>query len=232
MINAHLSSKPQTELSQGLLSDINLLDEKLKLLTEQGIEAFDAVPLEWADGAYAQFVSENSLNAQERLLILLALAQYVNPGLCHSLVTENNDFRLVQCNKTGLLLPTGETFLRLVAPASMEARVDAHHYLGTEHLFYRKSVIDFGEVNEGVAAFFGVLKLTPSFRELFLYNRHNSPRFSAEFPAHVLETNLQWNDLMMNPSTAERLAEIKGFLDHGEELKNSWGLGSPRLLCL
>jgi hypothetical protein len=225
MLPASIESAHETELSQGLLSDFNLLKEKLPLMETMGIAAFDPVPLQWSDGAYARFVNEHALNPQERVLLLLALAQYLDPELLRILLNEHNDFRLVQCNKTGQLLPTGETFLRLVSPASVQERVEAHAYLGTGHLFYRKSVIDFGEVNEGMASFFGVLKLTASFRELFLYNRHNSPRFSPEFPAHLLETKLAWTDLVMNPSTAERLEEIKAFLDHGEEMRSSWGLG-------
>lgn len=177
-----------------------------------------------AIGAYGEFVVQHALNREERILLLLALAQYLDPLLMHSLATEGNVFRLVQCNKTGQLLPTGETFLRLIAQDDAQTRISAHRYFGTDHLFYKKSVLDFGDVNEGVANYFGVLKLSPSFRELFLYNKHSKPRFGSEFPAHLLDTNLEWNDLAINPATADRLDEIRNYLDHSETLRKEWGL--------
>lgn len=176
------------------------------------------------NGQYGNFAGAHDLNQEERILLLLSLSQYLDPQLMQLLVTENNKFRLVQCNKTGQLLPTGETFLQLIGGGDSELRLKAHQYFSTEHIFYKKSVIDFGEVNEGVASFFGVLKLTPSYRELFLYEKHNKPRFGTEFPAHLLETTLQWEDLMINPNTGERLNEIRDHLDHSSTLRNDWGL--------
>jgi hypothetical protein len=176
------------------------------------------------EGEYARFVMENSLDMNERLLILLGLCQLLDPSLCNKMVTDDNRFRLVQCKRTGVLLPTGETFLMLISQNSAAHRVELHHYLSANHLFYRKSVLSIGETEDDVSAFYGTLNLTSSFRELFLYNRYSSPRFNKEFPAHLLETHMGWDDLTINPATAERLEEIKAFLDHGEALRKDWGL--------
>jgi hypothetical protein len=198
------------------------------LLAKSGLDAMQpqlaALNSNATADAYTTFALQHTLNSDERLLLLLSLAQFLDPVLMNALVAENNAFRLVQCNKTGLLLPTGETFLKLLAGDDTEKRIALHRYFSTDHLFYRKSVIDFGEVNEGVASFFGVLKLTPSFRELFLYGKHSKPRFGPDFPAHLLETNLQWEDLMINPGTEDRLSEIRNYLDHNSTLRTAWGL--------
>jgi len=209
----------------GLIDDFKKFREKLKDIVEKGIDAFEPKEeFHGSEGAYIQFVKENTLNKEERLLILLSLAQYLEPLLFTEFKTKTNELCLVQCTKTGLLLPTGETFLKLVSGNSISKRIETHGILNTDHLFYRKSVIDLGEVCEGVANLFGVLKLTATYREIFLYNRHSKPRFSPEFPAHPLETDLDWKDLVINPATAERLQEIKAFLDYSKPLREKWGL--------
>ena len=215
-----------TEIAEAsLITDFKQLRENFKDIVERGIAAFQPPEtIRGAEDAYARFVQENNLGKEERLLILISLAQYLDPALFGEFSTKSNALRLVQCSRTGQLLPTGETFLALVAAGSIPERINAHRYLDTEHFFYKKSVIGLGEVSEGLSGLFGVLKLTATYRDHFLYNRQNKPRFSAEFPAHLLETNLGWDDLIINPSTTERLQEIKAFLDHAGTLKNNWGL--------
>ncbi len=235
----YMESYPSSQTNsspKGLLADFEKLSGNFKLILENGIEDFfPNSKFSDSDGAYANFVTENSLNREERLLILLSLIQYIDPGFIHQLETEKNEYRLVQCSKTGLMLPTGETFLKLLSANDKNVRIEAHKYLGTDHLFYRKSVIDLGDVNEGMSRFFGVLKLTPTYQELFLYNKHSRPRFSQEFPAHLLETHLAWEDLSINPITADKVDEIRAFLDHGDTLRDNWGLKKhmkPGYRCL
>lgn len=232
-----INIKPATSAETAVLfSDFDRLQKQIHQIAEKGISAFSpALDYDDRDETYAKFVRENKLNLEERLLILLALAQYVNPDLMYELKTEGNNFYLTQCSKTGVLLPTGETFLRLVSRNNKDARIKAHIYLGTDHLFYRKSVIDLGEPSESVSRLFGVIRLTSTYQELFLYNKHSRPRFSPEFPAHLLETHLDWNDLVVNPATADKVEEIRSFLDYEQVLRNNWGLKKhmkPGYRCL
>lgn len=226
-LNPHIDSSRQRMLpgsAAGLRIDFNWLRENISALRDQ--LALPTMPTHTVatSGAYSDFILGHHLNDEERILLLLAMAQYLDPSLTQFLVSENNTFRLTQCSKTGVLLATGETFLKILAGFDTDHRIKAHRYFSTDHVFYRKSVIDFGEVNEGLPTWFGTLKITPSFRELFLYDRHSKPRFSSEFPAHLLETHLNWEDLVINPSTEDRLSEIRNYLDHNETLRTEWGL--------
>ncbi|PTB96119.1 AAA family ATPase, partial [Marivirga lumbricoides] len=45
-------------------------------------------------------------------------------------------------------------------------------------------------------------------------------------PAHLLETKLSWDDLVLNPSTDEKLAELKDALLYKDQLSEEWGLGA------
>lgn len=210
---------------QGVISDLNTFKTQLSDIIENGIDDFfpkDA--LSYPNEQYAEFVMSHKLNREERLLLILALLPYLDPTLLTRLMGEKNPFRLIPCTSTGCPLPSGETFLQLVSRTDTEKRLEALSYLGTDHLFYKKSIIDLGKTDNGLPSFFGMLKLTPSYVDLFLYNRHNTPRFSTEFPAHHLETHMDWNDLIINPTTANKLNEIKAFLDFSETLREEWGL--------
>jgi SpoVK/Ycf46/Vps4 family AAA+-type ATPase len=116
------------------------------------------------------------------------------------------------------LVPTGETALFIVAGEDMEKRLQCHSIFKTEHLFYKQSVIELGETRKGESVHHGILSMTLTFRDLFMYNSYSRPRFSADFPAHLLTTQLEWEDLMLMPVTKSRLDEVKAYLRHYDTL--------------
>lgn len=177
-----------------------------------------------ADGQWAAFAKEHQLNSAERLLIGLALCQFIVPDLLNPLLGTENAFRLMQCAKTGQLLPTGETFLKLVAGNSSSERIATLAYFATEHLFYQKGLYSLGEASEGLGSHFGALKISSNYRDLFLHNRHTRPRFSPDFPAHLVETALEWDDMVLNEGTAKRLFEVRSYLELEQTLRKDWGL--------
>lgn len=209
----------------GLLLDLELFRSQLPHILVNGIDDFfPASIFPNTDEAYVRFIADHQLDREERLLLVLSLLLYLDPELLNQMATKENVHALIQCSKTGQMIPTGETFLRLVAGNDSIKRIEAHRYLGTDHLFYKKSIIDLGEVDSGVHKFYGVLKISPSYADLFLYNKHIRPRFSTEFPARLLETHLEWSDLVLNPNTITKLDEIKAFLDYSETLRENWEL--------
>ncbi|MBL0020622.1 MAG: ATP-binding protein [Bacteroidetes bacterium] len=110
------------------------------------------------------------------------------------------------------------------AAGGIGARLAAHACFATDHVFYQMGVLSLGEVNEGFSSHFGVLKMAPNYRDLFLYNRHARPRFSHEFPAHLLQTALEWEDMVLNEGTATRLQRVKDYLSYEGVLRHDWGL--------
>jgi SpoVK/Ycf46/Vps4 family AAA+-type ATPase len=50
------------------------------------------------------------------------------------------------------------------------------------------------------------------------------PDFSADFPAQLLETEMSWDDLVLNPHTEDELREIEIWLKHKDKLLQEWGM--------
>jgi SpoVK/Ycf46/Vps4 family AAA+-type ATPase len=58
--------------------------------------------------------------------------------------------------------------------------------------------------------------------DLFATGRVARPRFSINFPAELLETELEWDDLVLHGDTLEQIKELEDWVRHGETLMNEW----------
>jgi AAA+ superfamily predicted ATPase len=199
----------------------NILNEELPVLPSD-------------DSSYGKFIIENDLQPEERLILILSMIPHIAGHLMHELITEKNRSRLIQTEMNSLL-PSGETALFLLAGDNITKRMGYQSVFETDHLFYRKSVIDLGGTEEGASVFEGALKINKSYLDLFTLNKFKKPRFSTEFPAHLLTTSLEWEDMILNSSTKKKLEEIKAFHTYEEDLKEKWKLKKhfkPGYRCL
>ncbi|MEO6241997.1 MAG: ATP-binding protein [Bacteroidia bacterium] len=180
-----------------------------------------------ANSAYGGFVSSHHLNQDERLVLALTLAVHLRPALFDLFITDKKNHqasRLYKSQNDISLLPTAETALYLIAGNDLAKRLKAHEIFDPEHLFYKQSVIDLGETTKGQSIYEGVLSLSSSFRDLFITNKYRKPRFSPDFPAHLLTTKLEWDDMILAPLTREKLDEVQAFLEYAPIIAHDWGM--------
>ena len=52
----------------------------------------------------------------------------------------------------------------------------------------------------------------------------SKPRFSAEFPAEYIETQMDWDDLVLHPGTLRQIREIENWIKHNDTLLHDWGM--------
>lgn len=174
---------------------------------------------------YSMFVNSNQLDVHERLLLILALAPHLSQQILHPLNLQGNPAFLHQFGGNGAFMPTGETFLFLASQGVEDRKLLFHSLLDTDHVFYKKSVIELRRREENLPPSYGLLLINRSFVDLFLYNRRSRPRFGPDFPAHLLETHLDWDDLVLNDNTRLRLGEVKTFIENEEKLRKDWNFG-------
>lgn len=190
---------------------------------------FEAPPkLETENSAYAKFIRENELNSMERLTLALSLAPHVRPSLMRSLMYEGSTQRasLITSSSKAQLLPTAETALFLIAGHNLKLRVEAGKLFDSDHVFYRKGVLDVLNNSISGSQYDGELKLNQDYVDSFLFNTLRRPKYSTDFPAHLLSTELEWDDLILNPITEEKLTELKDALRFRDVLKQEWGFGA------
>ena len=64
---------------------------------------------------------------------------------------------------------------------------------------------------------------------------HPRPDFSAGFPAQLITTRLDWNDLVLGEEVLSEIETIKGWITHGQAILDNWDLGrvlKPGYRCL
>lgn len=174
---------------------------------------------------YSIFVVENKLDKYERLALMLALAPHLSHTFLQQLNIQGNPALLRQNTSSGALMPTGETYLYLASCGNENDKLDFHKILATTHAFYKKSILDLEEVDAHFPPSYGILKLSDSYRDLFLYNQFSKPRHNSGFPAHLLESNLEWSNLVLNEFTRKNLDEIRIFVNNEVKLRS---LGNGR----
>ncbi len=183
------------------------------------------------DSVLTQFILENKLSFPEVVTLLLALAPHISPELLDGIIAEflpdGGDlpvFGGVRGKNHRGILPTGETALYILAGKDAELRAKYRYLFAEDHLFARKEVLHLEEVPFGEPILSGRLIMEPEFTELFINGKTQRPRLSSDFPAQLIETGLEWKDLILNEKTSKQIAEIETWLKHNDTLLDNWNM--------
>jgi len=178
-----------------------------------------------------QFIRNNKLTIPETIILLLALVPHLSPGFISGVISEYlpkggdfPEFGGVKGKNHRGILPTGETALYVLAGNDSNLRAQYLHFFSTEHLFARKEVLHLEEVPYGEPVISGSLILSAEYVELFTNGKTMKPRLSSDFPAQLIETELNWHDLILNEKTSSQIQEIEIWLKYNDKLLNDWGM--------
>jgi hypothetical protein len=174
-----------------------------------------------ADGNYARFVQEHHLTREERLLLLLALCPHVKPELLDPLFVVNSvnnryfsSFGGVPTTAPNPFLPTGETALWLLSDHDLERRFEVQNLLSPQHFFFSDQILRL-EPQPGAGSLMGAqLMVSEQWFAVLCKGRADGPVFSAEFPAEAVHTEMEREDIVLNPATWNSVEEIMDWLQY------------------
>jgi hypothetical protein len=121
-------------------------------------------------------------------------------------------------------LPTGETALFVLAGDDLEKRFSVSPLFSEDHFFARHDILRVEQTAEGEPVLGGRLTLSKEVIDLLSTGRVQRPRFGIDFPARRVETELEWEDLVLDPACMEQVLEVKAWLEHGDALLYDLGL--------
>ena len=188
----------------------------------------------WLDDGspFALFIERHRPGFEEYIVLLLALAPNVHPTFLSDTVSsclpEGGDFPAFGGMRAGAhrgVLPTGETAQFILAGDDLVSRLEVQRMFGGGHWFARQRILSLEPVAAGEPAMSGRLILAPEVLELLTIGEVAKPRFSSEFPAELQQTELDWDDLVLNPETGKQIREIEHWTVHKETLLRDWGMG-------
>lgn len=181
--------------------------------------------------ALAGFLSIPELRCEEFVLLLLALIPHVKPNFFANIIAEHlpeggdfPEFGGVKVANHRGILPTGETAQFVLAGDDLEKRLEVQRILSSEHWFSQKHILWLEPVREGEPVMSGRLILDPEIVEQLTIGAVSRPRFSMDFPAEYLETGMEWDDLVLHPSTFCHIREIENWITHNDTLMHEWGM--------
>lgn len=196
-------------------------------------EAIPILPLEAGSGPsqLARFLYNHEPSPEETVILLLALVPHLQPGFLNKIITEylpdGGDFPefggVKAINHRGIL-PTGETAQFILASDDLEKRLEVQCILSSDHWFAQKHILWLDSVPEGEPAMSGRLIIEPETVELFTLGTVSRPRFSTDFPAEHIQTEMDWDDLVLHPNTLRQICEIETWIKHSDTLMQDWGM--------
>lgn len=193
--------------------------------------AVDLPQIEENDSTLSQFIRRFQANPEELLTLLLALAPHLQPDFFTDIIKEHfpdgGDFPafggVKGTNHRGIL-PTGETAQFVLAGNDLAKRLEVQEMFSPEHWFARERVLWLESVGDGEPAMSGRIILDQEWVEKMTIGRVSAPRFSTQFPAERLHTEMDWSDLVLPDTTLAQIREIEIWVRHHRTLLHDWGM--------
>ena len=196
-----------TNASNNIIQSVDFLQETISRRLQHFFQkenaepfAYPEVKLENIDTPFNRFLIEHKMNIEEYIILLLALTPHIQPGFLDTIIQQylpnGGEFTEIGgvkgVNHRGTI-PTGETALFILAGNDINKRMQVSQYFSTSHFFSKESVLSLETVKEGEPAMSGRIILQQDHVDLFTIGKIARPNFSADFPARLVTTKMEWN---------------------------------------
>ncbi|MCI3939203.1 ATP-binding protein [Chryseobacterium aahli] len=173
---------------------------------------------------------------EEAVILLLALVPHVLPNFFDDIIREVHpeggefpELGGIRLENHRGMLPTGETAQYILAKENIEQRLKIQKFFETSHWFFKEQIITIDSVKEGEPLMSGRLILKPEIVHLLLYGEKLKPKFSPDFPAKEVSTQLEWQDLVVNATVQNQIHQMRLWVKHHQTLRENWGIGKHLL---
>ena len=188
-------------------------------------EIMPAVQVQQDHTPLHNFIIQNKLTIEEYITLLIALIPHVQPAFFENIIQEFlpqggdfAEFGAIKGNNQRSILPTGETALFILSGNDLYQRLQLQQLFNTEHFFYSHKILWLEDVKEGEPVMSGKLVLSAEWVDKFLFDKNIEPKFSSDFPAKKIISQMDWDDLILHRQTKEEIQHIKTWLLHNNAL--------------
>ena len=203
-----------------------IINQRFENTSMQSLPAYTSeIRFEDEASPFANFIQLHKPGQDEFVILLMAIAPHVKPNFYNQIIArhlpEGGDFPEfggVRGNNHRGILPTGETAQFVLAGDDLKQRLKIQHILSSEHWFSKKHILWLEQVQQGEPLMSGKLVLENEVVELLTAGVISKPRFSINFPAEHIETEMDWDDLVLNPKTSNQIKEIEHWISHSKTL--------------
>jgi len=185
----------------------------------------------WSD-ALATFIQEHTLTADQAVLLLIGIAPHLQADLYDRVIGyklgNSGDFQKIggiRGKDFRGFIPTGETAIFLLGEDDYQRRLAIQQLFWPDQLFEKNKILWLDDHLYGEPMMSSRIVVSQEYLETFIYGKPVPPRFSMNFPAKLISTDLTWDDLVINKELKEQINELKSWLKYNKELQQEWGMG-------
>lgn len=199
---------------------------------QQGFENASVGQLRLPSSKWLEEATKHSdITFEERVIVMLALMPHIKPQALDTFFLQNGalDRQFTQFGgwkglSHGGFLPTGETAAFIIAGDDPIKRCEVVRMFQRDHWFYTSNILRLEGANEGEPFLSGQLRVPEEFLSHVLLDREYKPDYSIGFPAKLITTPLEWEDMVLDYQTHDALEEINTWIEHQHTIMEDWGL--------
>jgi hypothetical protein len=204
---------------------------------EEGWENFhfESIPapgIHENDSVYASIIKRYGLGFNERIAVVLALIPLVRPQVLDAFFIKNSlydrgfsEFGGVKGKTYNGFIPTGETLAFILAGNDIAKRLEVVSMFEHGNPLNDKQIMRIEEVDEGEPFLSGPLVISDEFIELLTIGKARKPNFSSRFPAKLITTKLEWDDLVIDQHIIDDVNDIITWIKHYRTILGEWTIG-------
>ncbi|WP_324679462.1 ATP-binding protein [Hymenobacter sp. GOD-10R] len=209
-----------------------VIDTRFKLYFKKYCDYEDINEIEQPDitkdqSYYSQFIIEHGLNNLDRLILILTLTPHIQPHILDYFFLRNSsydrdftEFGGTKAKNHSGFLPTGETILFLLTGDNLFERIRVQTYLLHESILFRNKIIQIGISSIEEPFLSAPIFLTPDYVSYLTTGELSKPNFSPDFPASLVYTPMDWDDLVVDYQIMSEIMEIKAWIDNANNILN------------
>lgn len=227
------------DAANNLRSLFLFLERYIKHRVETDLELDNITPkptLEIQEGAafpLNQLILQNDLTEDEVIMILTALAPHVYPGYFDRILlnyfdslTDFYDFGGIQANSRRGTLPTGTSALFIMSGNDETLKLTKRALFNHDSKLFSLGLLSLGSVPSGEPVLSGLLSLEQEYLHLVTTGQLIKPDLSPSFPASLINTDMEWEDLVLKQETLDEVLELQTWLTHNNTLMEDWGMAN------
>src|SRR3989337_2607625 len=224
--------------SNNIIDSLSLLNEAINRRLHHffqkentGPFAFPEIQLEQNNPSLNHFLVKHQVNVEEHIILLLSLAPHIQPNFLDAIIQQylpnGGDFPEiggVKGNNHRGTMATGETALFILAGNDINKRIQVAPYFSPDHFFANENILQLETLKEGEPRMSGKIILQQEYVDLFTIGTITKPTFGTDFPAKLVTTKMEWDDVVLNSKTAQAIHDIKIWLHHNVHFMQDWGM--------
>lgn len=179
------------------------------------------------------YINSNELSQSDLIALTLTLVPHVHPTFLGDVLSELlekdqvcNEFAGIKVKNHHGIIPTGETLLFIVSGNNLVNRIAMGDYFHFNSPLFVQEILRIDGVPEGEPKMSGKLSIESEILEMFTSGRILKPKMGANFPAQLIETTFEWENLILQKKTLNQILEIQSWIQHNDKVMNEWGMKS------